>query len=225
MSSQASSSQNVAVFLPPRQPIVLASGSVVRRQLLQQAGVPVQVHPVDVNEPALRAEAAMQGLSVSATALRLAEAKAEACVKVLLESGVTENCVVLGADQILEQAGQVFNKPADMQQARQQLLQLRGTQQHLHTAVTLWGIKEGSGEKLWSHVETPRLTMRDFSETVLDRYLEVEGKELLYCVGACKVEGPGAQLFSQMEGAQDAILGLPLLPVLAALRQQGVLPD
>lgn len=208
-------------FLAPSVPIVLASGSAVRRQLLEQAGVPVSVRPVDVDEPALRRQAQKDGMTIEATARLLAEAKAEAGARaLLLQRELPPDSVVIGADQILEQDGRIFSKPADRDEARAQLRTLRGTTQRLHTAVAI----RQSGALVWSGVVTPVLTMRDFSDAVLERYLEVEGDELLYCVGACKVEGPGVQLFSRMEGGQDAILGLPLLPVLEALRQRGVLP-
>ncbi|TPW33980.1 Maf family protein [Oecophyllibacter saccharovorans] len=246
VSSQPSLESVEAVFLPAERPLILASGSAIRRQLLQQAGVPFQVRSVDLDEEKLRQQAQAEGLSIRQTALALAEAKAQqACILAgqALSGAVGGEKpadralpIVIGADQILECDGQVFNKPATLDEARRQLERLRGRTHLLHTAVTLWEPVQDApavtvssavqpARRLWSHVETPRLDMRDFSDRVLTRYLEVEGEELLYCVGACKVEGPGAQLFAHMEGSQDAILGLPLLPLLEALRRFGVLPS
>lgn len=193
---------------------VLASGSTIRRQLLHAAGVTVTASPVDVDEQALRQQAERKGLSLRDTALALAHAKAEAATP------HHPGRFIIAADQILELEGRAFAKPADLTEARTHLLALRGRTHALHTAVTLWK----NGQNLWSHVSSPTLTMRSFSENFLDDYLRQEGTALLYCVGCYRIEGPGMQLFDSVSGSSDAIAGLPLLPLLAALRQQGVLP-
>ena len=112
-----------------------------------------------------------------------------------------------------------FDKPADPGAARSHLMALRGRTHLLATAVVAWR----GGGRVWGHVATPRLTMRPFSDTFLDAYLAAEGDALLPSVGAYRLEGPGAQLFSRVEGEHAAVLGLPLLPLLEFLRGHGVL--
>ncbi|MBA5726186.1 Maf family protein [Bombella favorum] len=192
---------------------VLASGSTIRRQLLNAAGVTVTVSPVDVDEDTLRQQAEQKGLSLQETALALAHAKAEAA------SPQHTGRFIIAADQILGLDGQAFAKPADLTEARTHLLTLRGRTHTLHTAVTLWR----DGQALWSHSSSPTLTMRSFSDDFLTQYLQQEGTALLACVGCYRIEGLGMQLFESISGSSDAIAGLPLLPLLAALRQQGAL--
>lgn len=192
---------------------VLASGSAIRRQLLHAAGVNVTCCPVDVDEEALRQQAHKDGLSLRETALSLAHAKAEAA------SPQHHGRFIIAADQILELDGQAFAKPADLAEARTHLLALRGKTHALHTAVTLWK----DGQTLWSHVASPTLTMRPFSDDFLAQYLQKEGTAILSCVGCYRIEGLGIQLFGSVSGSSDTIAGLPLIPLLTTLRQHGVL--
>lgn len=192
---------------------VLASGSAIRRQLLHAAGVNVTCYPVDVDEEALRQQAHKDGLSLRETALTLAHAKAEAA------SPRHPGRFIIAADQILELEGRAFAKPADLAEARTHLLALRGKTHALHTAVTLWK----DGQTLWSDVASPTLTMRPFSDDFLAQYLQKEGTAILSCVGCYRIEGLGIQLFESVSGSSDTIAGLPLIPLLTALRQHGVL--
>ena len=116
--------------------------------------------------------------------------------------------------------GQWFDKPKDGPSARAQLLALRGKRHELPTAAAV--LRDGA--VLWRVVETPCLTMRDFSDAFLDLYLAALGDKALASVGAYQLEGPGAQLMARVEGDHFAIQGLPLLPLLDFLRGQGVLP-
>ncbi|MCX5616448.1 Maf family protein [Bombella sp. TMW 2.2559] len=193
---------------------VLASGSAIRRQLLHAAGVTVTCCPVDVDEDALRQRAHKDGLSLRETALTLAHAKAEAA------SPRHPGRLIIAADQILELEGRAFAKPADLTEARTHLQALRGKTHALHTAVTFWK----DGRTLWSHVASPTLTMRPFSDDFLAQYLQTEGTAILSCVGCYRIEGLGIQLFDSVSGSSDTIAGLPLIPLLAALRQHDALP-
>ncbi len=193
---------------------VLASGSAIRRQLLHAAGVNVTCAPVDVDEDALRRQAEQKGLSLRETALTLAHAKAKAA------TSHHPGRFIIAADQILELEGRAFAKPANLTEARTHLQALRGKTHALHTAITLWK----NGQTLWFHIDSPSLTMRAFSDEFLDHYLQQEGTALLSCVGCYRIEGLGIQLFKTVSGSSDAIAGLPLIPLLTALRQQGVLP-
>jgi len=126
---------------------------------------------------------------------------------------------VIGADQTLSLGNQLFDKARDLGQAGSQLRQLRGRCHTLHAGLAV----AMEGRIVWRHLETATLTMRDFSDAFLARYLADVGEALLTSVGCYQLEGPGAQLFDDIDGDYFTILGLPLLPLLAFLRQQKVL--
>ncbi len=198
------------VMHPGAPRLVLASGSAARRALLEAAGVAFSVAPNAVEEGVIKAAMRAEGESADETALALADAKA---------AGVTDpHAVVIGADQLLVCDGDWFDKPADLPAARNQLLRLRGRRHELVTAVTCWR----AGTRFWAHVARPWLTMRRFSDAFLDDYLGAEGEAVLACVGAYRLEGLGVHLFEDVEGEHSAILGLPMVPLLACLRDRGV---
>ncbi|WP_246395942.1 Maf family protein [Gluconacetobacter tumulisoli] len=195
--------------------IVLASQSRTRRILLEQAGLHIESRPARVDEHAIRESALAEGASPDDAALLLAEMKAR---RIDNSDAVVPDAVVIGADQILACDGEWFEKPADRDGARTQLLRLRGRTHVLHTAVV---VRRG-GQTIWHHVARPELTMRPFSQAFLDRYLTAEGDAILSSVGAYLLEGRGVHLFDRVEGEHAAILGLPLLKLLGFLRQHGV---
>ena len=196
-------------MLPDAPPLVLASGSVTRRALMEAAGLAFTVVRPDVDEAAIKR--AMRGAGVADAALTLADAKA-GCIR---DSGA----LVIGADQILVCEGDWFDKPSDTAEAREHLRRLRGRVHRLVTAVVCWR----DGERLWGDVAEPGLRMRAFSDAFLERYLAAEGDALLESVGAYRLEGLGLQLFETVEGDHAAVLGLPMLPLLGFLRGAGVL--
>jgi septum formation protein len=191
------------------EPLVLASRSKARQALLEAAGVSVEVKPADVDERGL--EAGASGAPPGEIAVLLARAKA--CTVATLCPGR----LTLGADQTLALGAACFAKPADAAAARAQLRALRGQTHMLHSAVAF--VRDG--EALFEHVGTARLTMRAFSDSFLDRYLETVGAAATTSVGGYQIEGPGVQLFERIEGDYFTVLGLPLLPVLDFLRGQG----
>ena len=197
--------------LPATPRLVLASGSQARLAVLRAAGLLVLVQPASLDEDAVKRAAQDAGWSPGAAALRLAELKA-ATVR-------DPDALVIGADQILECEGHWFDKPADLGAAAAHLRRLRGREHCLHTATVVLR----QGRVLWRHVATPRLRMRALSDHVVDAYVAAEGTALLASVGAYRLEGLGIQLFDAVEGEHAAILGLPILPLLAFLREQGVL--
>lgn len=196
---------------PGQRKLVLASGSSSRRRLLEAAGLTFRVVPPDVDETALKGTLLAQTPKPSAATVAetLARAKCEAV------SGRIAGAVVIGADQVLALDEELFDKPPDVAAARAQLLRLRGTTHHLLTAVAL----AQEGRTVWQCMETATLTLRSFSPMALDRYLAVAGDRVTRSVGAYEIEGPAIQLFERIEGDYFTILGLPLLPLLAALRQ------
>jgi septum formation protein len=193
--------------------IILASSSAARARLLMNAGIEITVDPAAIDEAPIKAEARQHGRDAGDCALLLAEAKAQDVAR------RHPGALVIGADQILECDGRWFDKPKDLEDASAQLQALNGRQHALITAVAVMRDRK----ILWRHVERARLTMRRLSAAFLDRYLASMGKRVLATVGGYELEGLGAQLMAQVEGDYFAILGLPLLPLLAFLRAEGAL--
>lgn len=188
--------------------IILASGSVARREMLRAAGLSLAIERAAIDEGAVKAALRAEKISAGETALRLARAKAG------YVAARNPGALVIGADQILVCDENWFDKPADMKAARRQLLALRDATHVLETAaVCVLG-----DVCVWEHLSRPCLTMRAFSENFLDDYLACEGEAVLTSVGAYRLEAMGVQLFERIEGDHFSILGLPLLPLLAYLR-------
>lgn len=188
--------------------LILASQSSARRALLAGTGLRFETSPAQIDERALEAEVLGKGGDAPIVARRLAEAKA-------LAVSLTRRGVVIGADQVLADDGELLHKPEDLAAAAAQLDRLAGRTHYLHAGVAL----ALAGRLLWSTIETASLTMRDFDAAERDAVLALEGRGVLGSVGAYRLEGPSIRLFEQIEGDYFTILGLPLLPLLAALRQ------
>ena len=189
--------------------LILASRSAARNALLAGAGLRFESRPPQIDERQQSANAAAAGLDAAATARTLAEAKARAV------AAEHPGRIVLGADQILECDGRLLHKVADMAGARQQLRELRGRTHYLHSGIAL----AQHDRILWSATETAALRMRDFSEEELAATLALEGEAVLASVGCYRLEGPSIRLFEHIEGDYFTILGLPMLPLLTALRR------
>jgi septum formation protein len=191
--------------------IVLASKSSSRRAMLTAAGVTYHVQPADVDERAL--ESALVGAAPDAVALALAQAKAEAVSR---QAG---NALVLGSDSLVVVEGRRFDKPTSRENAAEHLRFFSGRQMELHSAAAL----ARRNTILWSHAEVARLHVRELDDAFIERYLDAEWPEVSGCVGVFRVEGLGINLFKSVEGSHFTILGMPLLPVLEALRQHGAI--
>lgn len=194
------------------QGVVLASQSAARRQLLSGAGVAFEAAVSGVDEDELK----RRMLAGDATPREVAEALAEAKA---LRISTERPELVIGADQTLEFDGGLYDKVSSIEAARSRLKALRGQPHHLHSAVVL----ARRGDVIWRECATATLTMRPFSDDFLEAYLEHEGPQALGSVGCYRLEGPGAQLFTRIKGDYFAILGLPLLGLLEALRVEGVI--
>ena len=192
--------------------LVLASASSSRARLLQHAGVPFEVHPARVDEDSVKESMLADGAQGRAIADALAELKA------CQVSNARPDALVLGADQVLVCDGELFSKAETIDDAAAQLRSLRGKPHLLLTAAVL--AKDGTA--IWRHVDISTLWMREFSDAFLEAYLAAEGDGLLGSVGCYRLEATGVQLFERIEGDYFSILGLPLVPLLAALRQHGV---
>ena len=196
--------------------LILASTSTTRMAMLQAAGVRFEARPPRVDEDSLKAGLVQQGISPRDLADALAEAKAVAL------SRREPEALILGCDQVaVTAAGALLDKPGSRNGLRLQLEQLRGT---THKQLSAAVIAEG-GRPVWRHVDEARLTMRNFSEAFLDRYLDAEEEASAGCVGGYRIEAMGVQLFTRIEGGHFTILGLPLLPLLDYLRIRAVIPS
>lgn len=193
--------------------IILASASRSRAAILSGAAIPFEIWPSQVDEEPIKTSCRANGRSAADCAMRLATEKARAVSEYQVDAWV------VGADQMLHCQGRWFDKPGTVAEAREHLTALRGHTHELITAVCLFY----AGRMLWKHEETISLTMRPFSDAFLDSYLEKVGGDITTTVGAYRLEGFGAHLFERIEGDYFTILGLPLLPLLAALREHEII--
>lgn len=192
--------------------LILASASLSRRQLLANAGLTFEIEPSGIDED----EMTRSLLAERASPQEIAEALAE--TKALRVSGKHPAAMVVGGDSTLACNGRLFDKPPNLEAARKQLLALRGQTHELFSSVVV----ARAGARIWHWSERARLTMRPFNEPFLDAYLARAGETVLTSVGAYRLEGLGAHLFSRVDGDYFTILGLPLLPLLSFLQGHGI---
>lgn len=198
-------------FWRASEPLILASKSAGRQQVLTQALIPFESRPADLDERAI--ESALGPVGADAIAGALAIAKASAI------SATEPGRLVLGADQVASCEGRVFGKPADRENAGALLRFLSGRRHRLHSAIALCR----DGAVAFETVAHADLTMRPLSERFIDEYLDAMGETALSSAGAYQVEGLGAHLFSEVCGDHWTIMGMPILPLLDALRGLGAL--
>ena len=189
--------------------LILASASATRKALLHQVGLSFTAVPAVIDERGLEAAAIASGADGRDIALLLAREKAVAVAR------DHPGAFVVGADQTLALGTELLHKPVNRADAALQLDRLRGKTHRLHAAVTL--VQDDI--LLWSDIQTAELTLRDFSDDDRDDVLTREGDAILGSVGGYRLEGPSIRLFEAITGDYFTILGLPLLPLLAALRQ------
>ena len=190
--------------------IILASKSQSRRQMLEAADIPFEARAADVQERAIEAE--MEGARPDQVALALAEAKARVLG--------AEDAYVIGSDSLAVVGAQRFDKPADRDQAAEHLRFFSGRMMQLHSAAAI----ARRDEIVWRHAGLATLQFRELSEPFIERYLDEEWPEVGNCVGVFRIEGRGVQLFDRIDGDRFVVLGMPLIPVLVALRELGELP-
>jgi len=192
-------------------PLILASGSSIRASMLEAAGVVHQVQPAAIDEDALKQAAA----APAELARQLAEAKA---IKVGKDN---PDAWVIGSDSIASVDGRMFGKPRNREEAGEHLRQFSGRSLILTSAVAL----ARGGRIEWSDAEEARLQVRPLSDEFIASYLDAEWPDVGHCVGVFRMEGRGVQLFERVDGDHFTILGMPLLPLLGALRERGVIPS
>jgi len=190
--------------------LILASNSQIRSQILRQAGVEFEVRSPSFDEEAAKKD----GLAGEELARLLAEGKARS-----VDAGPAN--WVIGSDSTVSVDGVRYSKPRDRGQAAEHLRAFSGRTMLLSSAVAL----ASRGAVEWSHAETATLQVRTMSSSFIDRYLEDEWPEVGYCVGVFRMEGRGVTLFEQVDGSHFTILGMPLIPLLGALRERGLAPS
>ncbi|MDP3899362.1 MAG: Maf-like protein [Mesorhizobium sp.] len=193
--------------------IILASASPFRKAMLENAGIACDVVPANVDERAIEAAIGDSGVTPADVARILAEAKAQEV------SARFPDALVIGSDQTLSLGDEILHKSNDMDAARKRLLQLSGKIHDLNSSVAL----ARRGETIWAHTGIARMTMRKFDPAFVGRYLSAAGPQVLASVGVYQIEGPGIQLFEAIDGDHFTIIGLPLLPLLKALRDEGAI--
>lgn len=189
--------------------LILASGSAIRRKILEDAGVEFEAVPANIDEEAEKAGKT----DLDAIAQGLAEAKA-----VAVSRGRPAEWV-LGSDSVVGVDGRLFNKPASREEAAEHLRFFSGKKMLLVSAIAL----AKDGEVDWSRIGRAELDVRELSDEFIESYLDAEWPEVANTVGVFRMEGRGVQLFDAIAGGHYTILGMPLLPVLKQLRKRGLL--
>ena len=196
------------------EPMILASGSPIRAEMLRAARVSFEVIHPRVDEESIKQALHAEGANPRDIADALAEAKAR---KVATKH---PDKLVIGADQVLQFKNSTFSKPKSKVNALDQLLTLRGKPHHLLSAAVVYH----EAKPVWRHVSKATLYMRDASDDWLSGYLERNWNSVQYSVGAYKIEEEGVRLFSRINGDNFTIMGMPLLELLSYLTMRGSLP-
>ena len=191
--------------------LILASKSASRRAMLDAAGVAYQALPAELDERAI--EEGLIGALPQEIAEALSVAKAAALASHHPEA------LVLGSDSLVVVEGKRFDKPTSRENAAEHLSFFSGKVMELHSAAAL--VRGDTCE--WSHTDCARLTVRDLTDEFIEHYLDHEWPEVGYTVGCFRIEAMGVQLFDRIEGDQFTVLGMPLLGVMSAMREKGVL--
>ena len=194
--------------------LLLASKSEARRHMLEAAGVAFETVEAELDEAAAKSGLEAAGFDARGVAEELAQLKA-------LSADAPPGALVLGADQTLElDDGTMLSKPASRADAHAQLRLMSGRTHALHSAAVVIT----DGETMFWQSETAELSMRPLSDAFIEHYLDREYEAIRWSVGGYRIEGPGVQLFERIEGSHFAVLGLPLLPLLAFFRKRGLIP-
>lgn len=194
--------------------LILASSSSSRKRMLQDAGVICDAIPARIDEQAIKEAMLAEDAPPRDIADKLAELKAERIARKFPDA------LVIGADQVLVQSDMLYDKPQTLAEAALHLQALSGKSHELLSAAVLFE----EGKPVWRHIGRAQLIMRTLSQEFINQYLAQEGEDILDCVGAYRLEGRGAQLFTRVQGDYFTVLGLPLLDLLGPLRQRNVLP-
>lgn len=191
--------------------LILASSSAIRRAMLDAAGVDYRAIPANIDEGVIKS----RYRSADEIATALAEAKAVAV------SAAEPGEWIVGSDSVVSVAGRLFDKPSSREEAADHLRFFADKPMTLTSAVSL----ARDGEVDWSEVDSATMFVRALSDRFIESYLDAEWPAVSYCVGVFRLEGPGVQLFDRIDGNYFSVLGMPLLPLLSALRWRELLPS
>ena len=191
--------------------LILGSNSQIRRSMLEQAGLRFEVRSPDFDEDSAKRAHRFDGEQLCRM---LAEGKSAS-----VAAGTGD--WVIGSDSTIVVDGRSYSKPRDRGEAETHLRFFAGKTMLLSSAVAL----ANQGKVDWSYAETARLHVRELSDTFIQQYLDAEWPEVGYCVGVFRMEGRGVTLFDRVEGSHFTILGMPLIPLLGALRQRRIMPS
>lgn len=194
--------------------LILASASSVRRSLLENVGLNFEIQPAHIDERAVQQAFEDENAKEGQIADPGDIAQILAVTKAQSVSAEHEGYVI-GADQVLALDNRLFEKPKTLEEAQDTLFLLRGKTHTLYSSVCV----ASGGEVKWHYADQAHMKMRTFSPEFVGRYLALCGERVCDSVGAYQLEGPGLQLFSEIRGDYFTILGLPMLPLLAYLRQ------
>ena len=195
----------------PNSKIYLASASQTRIHMLRVAGLVFEAQAASVDEQAIKQAGIAENIAPADIATTLAEVKAGKLAS-------QKEGYVIGCDQLLSCVGEIFSKPASMKQAGEHLQKLAGKTHQLFTAAVVFQ----HGRRIWHHCSRSDLAMRLLDQREIIDYLDFCGQNALLSPGCYQIEVGGAYLFSDIQGVYYDILGLPLLPLLAFLREHGL---
>ena len=189
--------------------IILASKSKVRKDILTKNNIYCEVEPSNVDEESVKESLIIENASPEAISKNLAELKANK-----ISSKIKER-IVLGADSVIDLSGELISKPTDRREAMQILKKLNGMEHYLISSVCI----SKNGSMIWNYTDKARLKMKNFSEKELEEYLSKISDEALYSYNVYQIEGEGRNLFSEINGDEDTIMGLPIKKIKQYLKK------
>ena len=189
--------------------IILASKSKVRKDILEKNNIYCEVEPSNVDETSVKESLIMENASPELISKNLAELKANKI------SSKIEERIVLGADSVIDLSGEVISKPADRKEAIEILKRLNGREHYLISSVCI----SKNGSMIWNYTDKAKLKMKNFSDKELEEYLSRISDEALYAYNVYQIEGEGKNLFSEINGDEDTIMGLPVKKIKEYLKE------
>lgn len=180
--------------------IILASKSKVRKNILENNNINCEVKPSNVDEDSVKESLTTENASPEIISKNLAELKANK-----ISSKIKER-IVLGADSVIDLNGELISKPLDRKGAMEILKKLNGREHYLISSVCI----SKNGSMIWNYTEKAKLKMKSFSEKELEHYLSKVSDQALYAYNVYQIEGEGRSLFSEINGDEDTIMGLPV---------------
>ena len=189
--------------------IILASKSKVRKNILENNNIFCEVKPSNVDEDSVKESLITENASPEIISKNLAELKANKI------SSKMEERIVLGADSVIDLSGELISKPTDRKQAMEILKKLNGKEHHLISSVCI----SKNGSMIWNYTDKAKLKMKNFSERELEEYLSKISDEALYAYNVYQIEGEGRNLFSEINGDEDTIMGLPVKKIKEYLKE------